>query len=107
MSGQQNETVPRREWVACFLSCVFDLDAGQTVESCYPEGVLTLGESKIIAYGAFPVRPSTPAGGALRTSVTLLSPYHGKPVVQESLTQSSAVRNGVSDRLVLFALLPL
>lgn len=55
MGDQHSDSVPRREWVKCFLSCVFDLDAGQTVEACYPEGVLTLGESKGIAYGAFPV----------------------------------------------------
>lgn len=55
MGDMRSATVTRREWVTCFLSCVFDLDAGQTVEACYPQGVLTPGESKGIAYGAFPV----------------------------------------------------
>jgi hypothetical protein len=53
---------PRRWWIACLVSCIFDLDAGQKVEACYPEGVLTEGEQRIIAYGAFPVRLHTVAG---------------------------------------------
>lgn len=97
MVDQDSDAVPRREWVTCFLACVFDLDAGQTVESCYPEGVLTLGESKGIAYGAFPVRTGRVGSGSqLEPSFGLA--LNSQLVLQESLPQSSAARNGVSDR---------
>ena len=70
--------------VHALCSVVFDIDVGQRLEHCHPEGALSEEEARDLAFHSFPVRRVGGAGGRAAPApcappplpVTTLPPQH-------------------------------